>query len=216
MTSAAFFPLETAAHLCWHFGPQRCIIVRDLIPTDAVHSRTGVVKTFRYATQSMSNGDRNIVWLPPLFTNAGGADIVVGVTLESAWYLQSQSQSPIRITSDTIHPSIVPLVQPSYGGDYDTARNLVTDRVVAAGLAPEIAASFPFDFPVRTAFRMSAFWMLHAAAWIPHLPYDESHGRDLLRLSLDPERSQSDRHEFARHLHKWETDNSISLIRPSS
>ncbi|WP_442506025.1 hypothetical protein SH528x_004845 [Novipirellula sp. SH528] len=162
----------------------------------------------------MSNGDRNIVWLPPLFTNAGGADIIVGVTPDSAWYLKPQS--PIEITSDTIHPSIVPLVQPGYGGDFHAARDLITARVLTAGLDAEIAVSFPFDFPVRTAFRMSAFWMLHAAAWIPHLPFVESHGRDLLRLSLDPQNSQSDRHAFARHLRRWEADNGISLIQPSS
>jgi hypothetical protein len=162
----------------------------------------------------MSIGDRTVTWLPPLFTNAGGADVVVGVTSDSAWLLQLDS--PIRIASETRHPAILPLVQPGYGGDYATVHALISDRLDAVGLPSSVADTFPFMFPIRTAFDSSAFWAAHAAAWLPHVNFDESFAIVLLRFTLDNQIPQADRHLVARHVHQWEVDRGVSLVRPSS
>ncbi len=162
----------------------------------------------------MSNGDRNITWLPPLFTNGGGADIVVGVTQDRAWFLQLDP--PLEICPDTIHPAIVPLVQPGYGGDFATAHALIADRLATVGLDATLVDSFPYDFPVRTSFGMSGFWMEHALQWLPHIAFTESFARELLRRSLDSQVSQPMRHEFARHVRRWESDNGVTFVRPTT
>ena len=63
----------------------------------------------------MSNGDRNISWLPSLFTNAGGADVVVVVTADSEWF--TKYHTVVSLSGDCLPPSMLPLVQPGYGGD---------------------------------------------------------------------------------------------------
>jgi len=118
----------------------------------------------------MSNGDHNITWLPPLFTNAGGSDIVVGVTPDTRWFIQHDS--PVPLFGDRIPPWILPLVQPGYGGDYSAARQLITDRLDSAGLSPALADTFPYFAVVEAAFRSSGFWAINAAAWLPHFDFD--------------------------------------------
>ena len=147
----------------------------------------------------MSDGVVSVVWLAPLFTNAGGAEIVVGVTPAAEWYLQLDS--PIRFTSTTFHPSILPLVQPNYGGDYATARSLLSDRLTHAGLPASLADSFPYFAVIQTAFRSSGFWARHAVEWLPHVEFDEAFARILLQFTSDKQRSQADRHLVAKHLH---------------
>ncbi|MGB4706989.1 MAG: hypothetical protein WBH28_00860 [Fuerstiella sp.] len=160
----------------------------------------------------MSNGDRNITWLPPLFTNAGGADVVVGVTSDPEWF--TQYHTVVSLSGDRLPPSILPLVQPGYGGDYPAARNLITSRLETAGLPSSLVDTFPFFAVIALAFRSSGFWAAHAVAWVPHLNFDESFANVLLRFTLDKQNSQSDRHLVAKHLRKWETDRGITLLRP--
>jgi hypothetical protein len=160
----------------------------------------------------MSNGDRNIAWLPPLFTNARGSEIVVGVTSDSDWFIQYDP--PVSLSGDRIPPWILPLVQPGYGGDYPTARDLIALRLNDAGLSPTLVDTFPFFAVVALAFRSSGFWAVNAAEWLPHCDFDESFANVLLRFTLDNQHSQADRHSVAKHLHKWETVRGVTLLRP--
>ena len=159
----------------------------------------------------MSNGDRNITWLPPLFTNARGADVVVGVTADSEWF--TKYHTVVSLSSD-LPPSMLPLVQPGYGGDYPTARNLIAYRLETTGLPSSLVDSFPFFEVVQLAFRSSGFWAVNAAAWLPNFDFDESFANILLQFTLDKQHSQSDRHLVAKYLRKWETDRGITLLRP--
>ena len=162
----------------------------------------------------MSNGDPNITWLSPLFTNAGGSDIVVGVTQDATWFIQHAP--PVSLSGDRIPPCILPLVQPGYGGDYPTARDLISSRLTGAGLSPTLVGTFPFFAVVQLAFRSSGFWAVNAAEWLPHIDYDESFANVLLQFTLDKQHSQTDRHSVAKHLHKWEADRGVTLLRPST
>ena len=160
----------------------------------------------------MSNGDRNITWLPPLFMNAGGADVVVGVDASSDWF--TQYHTVVSLSGDRLPPSILPLVQPGYGGDYPTARDLIASRLATAGLRSSLVDTFPFFAVIDLAFRSSGFWAVNAAAWLPHFDFDESFANVLLQFTLNKQHSQSDRHLVAQHLRKWETDRGITLLRP--
>lgn len=160
----------------------------------------------------MSNGDRNITWLPPLITKAGGADVVVGVDAGYDWF--TQYHTVVSFSGDRLPPSMLPLVQPGYGGDYPTARDLITSRLETAGLPSSLVDTFPFFAVVDLAFRSSGFWAINAAAWLPHFDFDESFANVLLRFTLNKQHSQSDRHLVAQHLHKWETDRGITLLTP--
>ena len=160
----------------------------------------------------MSNGDRNITWLPPLFTNAGGADVVVGVTADSEWF--TQYHTVISFSGDRLPPSMLPLVQPGFGGDYPAARYLIASRLETVGLPSSLVDTFPFFAVIELAFRSSGFWAINAAAWLPHFDFDESFANVLLQFTLDKQYSQADRHLIAKHLRKWETDRGITLLRP--
>ncbi len=160
----------------------------------------------------MSNGDRNITWLAPLFTNAGGADVVVGVNAAPEWFTQYHAVE--SLSGNRIPPSMLPLVQPGYGGDYSTARDLISARLDTAGLSPSLVDTFPFFSVVELAFRSSGFWAVNAAAWLPHLDFGESFANVLLQFTLDKQHSQSNRHLVAKHLREWETDRGITLLRP--
>ena len=160
----------------------------------------------------MSNGNHNITWLPPLFANAGGSDIVVGITSDARWFVQHDPPAPLF--RDRIPPWILPIVQPGYGGDYTAARELVGDRLKAAGLSPKLVETFPFFAVVELAFRSSGFWAINAAAWLPHFDFDESFANVLLRFTLDKRNSQSDRRLVEEHLHRWEAGRGVSLLRP--
>lgn len=160
----------------------------------------------------MSNGNRNITWLPPLFTNTGGADVVVGVTAAPEWF--TQYHTVVSLSGDRLPPSMLPLVQPGYGGDYTTARNLIASRLETAGLPSSLADTFPYFAVIQLAFQSSGFWAVNATAWLPNFDFDESFANVLLQFTLDKQHSQSDRHLVAKHLRKWETDRDIRLLRP--
>ncbi|MEO9591511.1 hypothetical protein [Rhodopirellula bahusiensis] len=160
----------------------------------------------------MSNGDRSITWLPPLFTNAGGSEVVVGVDADSRWFIQHDT--PISLSGDRTPPWILPLVQPGYGGDYQTARDLLATGLDTAGLSCTLIETFPFFAVIELAFSSSGFWAVNAAGWLPHFDFDEAFANVLLQFTLDKQHSQSDRHSVAKHLRKWETDRGIRLLRP--
>lgn len=146
----------------------------------------------------MSNGDRNITWLPPLFTNTGGADVVVGVTTDSEWF--TEYYTVVSLSGGRLPPSILPLVQAGYGGDYPTVRDLIASRLETTGLPSSHVDTFPFFAVIDLAFRSSGFWAVNAAAWLPHFDFDESFANVLLQFTLDKQHSQSDRHLVAKHL----------------
>lgn len=165
----------------------------------------------------MINGqpEVEITWLAPLFTNAGGADVTVGVTSDDRWFLTFDSVIPL--TPDTIHPALLPLLQDGFGGGFHTVHELVCDRLVSAGLCSASVDTFPFLAPVRTAFSgSSAFWVDLAAEWLGYVSYEEPFARTLLTLTDDKALSQDVRHLIRRHLHEWEAENGLSLVRANS
>lgn len=160
----------------------------------------------------MKSEDRSITWLPPLFTNAGGTDVVVGVTAASEWF--TQYHTVVSLSETRLPPSMLPLVQPGFGGDYHTARELIVSRLETAGLPYSLVDTFPFFAIVELAFRSSGFWASNAATWLPHFDFDESFASMLLQFTLDKQHSQADRHLIAKHLRIWEKARGITLLRP--
>lgn len=156
----------------------------------------------------MNNRSQNIKWLAPLFTNAGGGDVIVGVTPDSEWFVQHNTIT--SLSSDRLPSTMLPLVQPGFGGDYPTARALLASRLEFAGLPPSYIETFPFFAVVKLAFQSSGFWSANAVAWIPHFDYDESFANVLLQFTLDKQHLQSDRHLVAKHLKNWESNRGIS------
>ena len=160
----------------------------------------------------MKSEDCSIMWLPPLFTNAGGTDVVVGVTAASEWF--TQYHTIVSLSETRLPPSMLPLVQPGFGGDYPTARELIVSRLETIGLPYSLVDSFPFFAIVELAFSSSGFWASNAAAWLPHFEFDESFANVLLQFTLDKQHSQSVRHLIAKHLRRWEKTRGITLLRP--
>ncbi|KLU06264.1 hypothetical protein RISK_001475 [Rhodopirellula islandica] len=93
---------------------------------------------------------------------------------------------------------------------------MIASRLADAALPAALVDTFPFFAVVQLAFRFSGFWAVNAAEWLPHFDFDESFANVLLQFQLDDQHSQSDRLLVAKHLHKWESDRGISLLRPST
>lgn len=110
-----------------------------------------------------------IRWLRPLFVNAAGFEVTVGVASGDGdqWFLRDRDGQPVLAENDV--RVLLPLMQPGYGGAYDVARDMLAKRIADAELPPLLVESFPFYLPVAGADQaQSASWQKLAADWRPY------------------------------------------------
>ncbi len=159
----------------------------------------------------MLRSNVNITWLPRLFINAGGHPIVVGFC-EGRWFLQNDPI--IELTVDSTCMYLLPLMQEGYGGSFNFAKHLVSDRLREVGLPNYHVETFPFIVPVRTAVSFGAvYWVACAMKWVKDIEFDEEFARELLKVSRTKSVSQNTRNAARRRVKVWEQVNNICLLR---
>ncbi len=140
-------------------------------------------------------------WLRPLFVNSGGAAVEVGVEpIENpTWWVRSGAD---KVAPQDDWRPLLPLMQPGYGGDYETARQMIEARLVEAELDADLSETFPFEAPVLGAdIARSAFWQELAKGWRPHVrsryavaglnaQFDRLYRRDADGLPLPPGKAE--------------------------
>ena len=104
----------------------------------------------------------HIILLRPLFHK-----VVVGVDASGRWYMDDE---PI---SGEGHLSLLPLLEPGYGGDYYTAAGMLVSRLSEVGLPSALADTFPFDAPVRLGLLGGGRWGELACEWLRFIPIDD-------------------------------------------
>ena len=108
-----------------------------------------------------------IAWLRPLFTNAGGFEVCVGLGEDTRWYILYDGP---KVDPQGINRELLPLMQAGYGGTFETAYRMMEERLQEIGISTDLVENFPFAVPVRTAIHVGLpFWVGLAAAWRPYV-----------------------------------------------
>ena len=139
-----------------------------------------------------------ITWLrPPLFTNAGTAEVSVGVAGDG-WYVDTNPSAPA--SSERSAVTLLPLLQDGFGGPFEDVKLMLSDRLRTASLTTTLIATFPFQFIVLKALE-STWWAERAAAnWLDEIPWFPD-GLQRLRLWASDDRlSQRLRHHLKKVL----------------
>lgn len=143
----------------------------------------------------------NVTWLRPLFHH-----VTVGVDDTGQWYMEN---GPI---SGFGHLSLLPLMEPGYGGNYHSAVSLLVSRLSEVGLPTAFVDSFPFDAPVRLALLMGGRWGGLACEWLPFVEIDDELA-ELLRNALDNlGGGRRARQKTRRALEEWERQQFIERL----
>src|SRR5438046_2714350 len=104
----------------------------------------------------MMMAENSIFWLAPLFMNAGGFEVCVGLDEGGHWYVKYDV--PPEITRGSINRELLPLLEPGFSGTFNEVRAAIEDRLRAAGKPVQLADTFPFEVPVRTALQLDGVW----------------------------------------------------------
>ncbi len=164
----------------------------------------------------------DITWLtPPLFTNAGGAEISAGVSMQREWWIRSRYtgidtaviETETRASSNYGAMFLLPLMQPGYGGQFHDVRANLEQMLIAHTLSVELVSTLPFHAPVLKAYRDRSGWTELAALWLPEVPLEDRHIYELSDLSRNRAIPQKCRHAAERRIHKWEKDHGVCILR---
>lgn len=159
----------------------------------------------------MNTSKKSIAWLAPLFTNAGGFEVCVGLDEGGHWYVKYDA--PLEITRRSINRELLPLLEPGFGGTFYEVRAALEDRMRAAGKPVQLAGTFPFEVPVRTALQLDGFWAAIALDWLEHIAVDEAMTTDLLKVSQFGATGGIRNAAFTA-VRRWETLSGRCLVRP--
>ncbi len=140
-----------------------------------------------------------ICWLAePLFTNAGGGEVRAGVDSDGVWFVGLDA--PELAHSERASVVLLPLMQDGFGGDFVTARAMVTARLCRTGLPEDLVDTFPFHAPVLAALRRMRGWIPFAIRWLDHVKLDPDAIVLLEDIQSDPAIPQNARHAIQHTL----------------
>ena len=165
----------------------------------------------------------NITWLESICQTAANTSIWLGIDDQSSWWhivadsFKKELAEKISVDSDSVI-SLWPLMSDEQGGgDYETVRLMIVDRLSRIGLAPNLADSFPFLQIAQHALNRHPGWGELGLRWIASIPVnqiDHDLAYKLFVFSGNRKLNQSLRHKIKKQVHVWELNNGMSFVRP--
>lgn len=149
-------------------------------------------------------------WLPKLYTNAGGWDVVVGVSDSGDWYLKLDT--PTLIGTGNTGMALLPLMEPGYGGELEYVKDMI--KQMAATVDQLIDTStFPYHAPVETALNDMPGWANFCIGWLSTIPLDYKKSIHYFDRAHEKELPQKVRQELKRHVNKWAKEHGFCIVK---
>jgi hypothetical protein len=159
-----------------------------------------------------------VSWLSaPLFNNAGGASVFVGIDQERHWWLRCTARGLVDRDMPAVAPAaailLLPLMAPGYGGTFPEMSSRLAEMLGAHSMPRELASTFPFHAPVLFAYREMTRWADLASAWIDEVPLKDDDVYALADSLGNRALSQAARQAASRRIHQWERMHGVSIVR---
>jgi hypothetical protein len=158
----------------------------------------------------MDRSDLQIEWLPPLFTNAGGWEAVVGQSIDGQWYLDPEN--PIQIGKGNTGVQLLPLMQPGYGGSLPEVKSLIQKLANESGSSLDVE-KFPYHVPVEAALNGMFGWLKYTDSWISCLQLTEDKSLKYFKIAQDNHIEQKIRQKLMVHINNWTKKNGYCLVK---
>ena len=105
-----------------------------------------------------------IHWLTDVFPNLSSP---IGVSSSGQWYYKHREDVVSELTSNTIDPCLLPLLQEDFGGSYSFVYENLSIKLAELNFSSTPVDIFPFEAIVKTALSgNSPFWIALALNWL--------------------------------------------------
>ena len=151
-----------------------------------------------------------ITWLPPLFTNAGGYTVIVGLADDGIWYIDPNEPSIIGDGKTGL--AMLPLMQPGYGGPLSEVKLKLSQLASECDQSIDLSA-FPYHAPVETALDGMYGWLQYVDTWLPCITLNQEKAQKYFELAQGKLLSQKSRQKLLNQINQWTRANGYCLIK---
>ncbi|MEM9103763.1 MAG: hypothetical protein AAGB12_15745 [Pseudomonadota bacterium] len=154
---------------------------------------------------------KKIKWLEPLFNNAAGHKIILGIK-NNQWYIQDKQ--PILVENDKVIHLLLPMMEKERIGSPSALEAKLKLLLEKISVDEAAIKNFPFWCPVNTAFHLKMnYWIHLSTLWIENLEINLKQAELILSLSNEKWIEQGNRHRLMKVLKRWEKKNKFCLIK---